>query len=130
MYPFGTLAAAVKIFDLNLLFNGCGACSTATNVLISFVEQTELVPVAYLPTNSNNIGDNTTVNYNMECLAKGATFAGQTVTITADNCAKAIGRVAGGATTYHCIQCKPGFYPTRDANDSAKITACTAFANC
>ena len=37
-YPFATLTGgAVPFYDINLLFNSCHACATATNVVVSFI---------------------------------------------------------------------------------------------
>lgn len=128
-YPFVTITTGTKKFyDMNLLFNSCHACMTPTNLVVSFVKNDTLLPVSYLPTDLDTVGDNAETVYNIECLANGSTFGGKTITFI-DNCAKVLGRVIT-SVTFHCVQCKPGFYPERDAGDSAFITSCTAFSNC
>lgn len=87
---------------MNVLFNSCHACTTAANIVVSFIDKDTYLPVNYLPTDLTSVGVNTNTVYNLECLAKGSTFGGQTVTIAADNCAKAVGRIIGAAT-FHCV---------------------------
>ena len=110
-----------------MLFNSCNSCTNSAHYVVSFVEKDKLLPVNYLPTDLTGAGVNSNTAYNLVCMGNG-TFGGQTLTVIA-NCAKVVGRIIGAAT-FHCVQCKPGFYPTRDANNPGTITACTAFTNC
>lgn len=96
--------------------------------MIAFVGST-LVPINYDSATLNNVGVVVTNGYNLACIVSGAVSGGVTFTLPA-NCGKAIAVVKQANPTYHCVQCKPGFYPTRNANDSAQIDTCTAVTNC
>lgn len=86
-YPFKTTYNVVA-FDLNMYFNGCGSCATATNVLTAFVGPT-LDPVMYDSATLSSVAAPVTKGKNLECLVPAATFGGVAFNFIA-NCAKAL----------------------------------------
>jgi hypothetical protein len=127
-YPFKTNYNK-STFDLNVFFNGCAACTTATNVLVAYVGS-ELLPVQYDSTNLTTTNPTTNHGYNLDCQAPGATIGTVVMSTLPANCAKVIAIVAVAAPLFKCVQCKAGYYPTRVAADPSEISACTAFTQC